>query len=377
MPARSLRIRALAVDQPIGEFYVGVIGYKDLIDISFADMRQIEGDLDRYVGIQRRLSADRVREIGAFVNTIDATFPTSIVLSVPGVCAEYDSKKGELVLTENTDEEGGQLVPYEKIAKILDGQHRIEGLKALAKGPFELPVSIFVEADIADEAFVFATVNLAQTKVNRSLVYDLLDYSRARSPQRTCHDVAVALDKHEKSPLRGTIKRLGTATPGRVGETLAQATFVNCLLPFITTDALGDREAMARGRTLKAVASDYSKTPFRHLWIKERDTDVARILIDYFNAVANKWPTAWKSREKGDVLARTNGFRALMRLLKNVYLHLRPTDDLSKALVSEDQFRRMLDRVSLKDDDFTTEKFPPGTSGEKRLYDALKEQARV
>ena len=95
----EVRVPALRVKQPIGEFYVGVIDCKALIQISFADMRKIEGDLDRYVGIQRKLAQPRVTEIGKFVNTIDATFPTSIVLAVAGSCARYDEVTKELVLT--------------------------------------------------------------------------------------------------------------------------------------------------------------------------------------------------------------------------------------------------------------------------------------
>lgn len=371
MPARSLRIRALPVQQPIGEFYLGVISHADLVKISYADMRQIEGDLDRYVGIQRKLNADRVNEIQQFVRTIDATFPTSIVLSVPGLCAEFDPTRQELVLAENLDEENGPIITFDKIAKILDGQHRIEGLKGLGDKPFELPVSIFIDADIADEAFVFATVNLAQTKVNKSLVYDLLDYSRARSPQKSCHNIAVALDKHERSPLKGLIKRLGTATPGRSGETLTQATFVNALLPLISTDPLKDRETLARGRTLKTSSDEYRRSPLRRLWLGEQDTDIARILIEYFSAVSQRWPEAWTSRDRGDILPRTNGFRALMRFLKDLYLHLRPNYSDEKDLPNESNFLRLLTGVPLGDADFTVERFPPGTSGEKRLYDTL------
>ncbi len=377
MNAFSLRVPVLRVKQPIGDFYVGVIRSKDLIDISSADMRRIEGDLDRYVGIQRKLNADRVKEIGSFVNSIDATFPTSIVLSIPGSCAEYDEKNGVLVLTEGHDEETDKKIPSSEIANILDGQHRIEGLKTFRGESFDLAVSIFVEADIADEAYIFATVNLAQTKVNRSLVYDLLDFAKARSPQKSCHDIAVALDKHKSSPLYEMIKRLGAATPGRTGETLAQATFVGSLIPFISLDPLDDRERLARGKSVKCSDEDYDKTPFRALWVDGRDTDITRVLIEYFSAVSEKWPKAWRSRDRGDILPRTNGFRALMRFLKNAYLYFRPQYDPQDFLVMRSTYRELLDRIELTDGDFTTKDFQPGSSGEKKLYDAFRSQTGI
>jgi hypothetical protein len=41
------------------------------------------------------------------------------------------------------------------------------------------------------------------------------------------------------------------------------------------------------------------------------------------------------------------------------------------ALVPTDQFRSVFDRVTLRDDQFNTEEFPPGTSGESRLLKRL------
>ena len=223
-----MEVPAIKLTQPIGEFYVGAIRFQDLIDISKADLRRIEEGTDRFVGIQRKIRPDRVKEIADFVDSIDATFPTSIVLSVDELCVSFDEKRGLLLLREQTDPDVGDLVAFDAIANILDGQHRIEGLKFLDRNKtFELPVSIFISPDVSDEAYVFATVNLAQTKVNASLVYDLLDYAKAKSPQKSCHDVVVALDQFEGGPFFHKIKRLGTATPGRYGETLAQASVVS------------------------------------------------------------------------------------------------------------------------------------------------------
>ncbi len=373
----SLRVPVLRVKQPIGEFYVGVINSKDLIEISSADIRRIEGDLDRYVGIQRKLSADRVKEIGSFVNSIDATFPTSIVLSIPGSCTEYDEKTGLLVLKEGINEDTDEKISSSEIANILDGQHRIEGLKAFQGDGFDLTVSIFVEADIADEAYIFATVNLAQTKVNRSLVYDLLDFAKARSPQKSCHDIAVALDKHKASPFYEMIKRLGTATPGRTGETLAQATFVSSLIPFISLEPLEDRERLARGKSVKTTEEEYGKTPFRALWVDGKDADITRILIEYFSAISEKWPRAWKSRERGNILPRTNGFRASMRFLKNAYLHFLPKYDSENFLIMRSTYRKLFDRIKLSDDDLNSNNFIPGSTGETKLYETFREQAKI
>ena len=174
----SLEVAALRIRQPIGEFFVAAMKAHEVIAVAYADVRELEeNQLDQYMGINRRLAASRVKELRSYVNTYDATFPTSIILAVEENNATYDEDKGVLCLFESDS------ISLERVAKIIDGQHRIVGLEAVDKEiGFEICVAIFVGADIATQANIFATVNLAQTKVNRSLAYDLLDYEKKRSP---------------------------------------------------------------------------------------------------------------------------------------------------------------------------------------------------
>jgi len=362
----SITIPAIPVDQPIGEFYIGVIEAKDLLQISYADIREIERDLDNYLGIQRKLSPERVQDLKNYVGTKDATFPTSIILAIEEQCVEWDEKKHLLTLSSSDE------INYGHIAKILDGQHRVEGLSALPEGEiFQLNVTIFVDADIADQANIFATVNLAQTKVNRSLVYDLFDYAKSRSPQKTAHDIAVALDRTDGGPFHKRIKRLGTRTVGRTGETLTQATVVSCLLDMISENPMLDRDQLMRGKKLKLVESkQLRRFPFRNLFIEEQDLSIAKIVSHYFSAVRNKWPTAWENRDAGNILARTNGFRAFMRTLKPFYVDICGLEKLGK-IVSVAEFSNRLAAVNLRDNDFTTLRYVPGSSGETTLYNDL------
>jgi DGQHR domain-containing protein len=261
---------------------------------------------------------------------------------------------------------------FDHIAKVLDGQHRLEGLRALQAGAvFQLNVTIFVEADIADQANIFATVNLAQTKVNKSLVYDLFDYAKSRSPQKTAHEVTVALDRAEGGPLHKRIKRLGTRTAGRTSETLTQATVVNCLLDLISEKPMTDRDVLMRGKKLRlATDSELKSRPFRNLFIEERDVEIAKIINNYFSAIRQKWPTAWEDRAPGNILARTNGFRAFMRAFRNLYVEMCGNAEIGKVF-GVASFTKRLSSVTLKDDDFNTDTFLPGTSGETALYNRL------
>ena len=129
---RSVTFPAIEIEQPIGKFYVGVMDHQVLTEIAFADVRQMSERKDEYLGIQRRVNPVRIEEIRAYTKTKDATFPTSIVLAVEGKCATWDERKSMMTLSEyigdTPDDPEDPSVPYDKIAKILDGQHRIEGL---------------------------------------------------------------------------------------------------------------------------------------------------------------------------------------------------------------------------------------------------------
>jgi DGQHR domain-containing protein len=123
-----------------------------------AERRLQENEFDEYIGIQRRLSPSRTKELKKYVCTEDATFPTAVILAVNSDNAIFDEDAGVLKLVTS---EGKQI--YD-VASILDGQHRVAGLTALDGRGFDVSVSVFVGADVATQANIFATVNLAQQK---------------------------------------------------------------------------------------------------------------------------------------------------------------------------------------------------------------------
>lgn len=367
----ELKLPCIKVRQPIGEFFIASISSKDLCEITFADVRRMyqEREVETYLGIQRPLSPVRVKEIGQYVNTVDACFPTAVILAVDGRCAEFNETSGQLILRSNLEsEQPEERITSIKIARVLDGQHRIEGLRSFSGPLFEINVSIFIDMDIESQAYVFSTVNLAQTKVNKSLVYDLFEYARSRSPQKTCHNIAVALDSLDTSPLFKRIKRLGSATRGRFNETLTQASFVESLLPYVTNNKIEDRDLYLRGKRPARTSQDQGKKLiFRNMFIDEQDMQIADVLLNYFEAIRKRWPAAWDSKEEGIILGKTNGFRALMRLLRPVYLRVAKIGEIPQV----NDFSALLAKATMENADFNVENFKPGTSGEAGLYQRL------
>lgn len=225
--------------------------------------------------------------------------------------------------------------------------------------------------DIEDQAMVFATINLAQTKVNKSLVYDLYEYTKTRSPQKTAHNIARLLNSRDGSPFFQRIKILGTATKGLL-QTITQATFVESLLKMISgTDknAFDDRERLKRHQPLERTKRSEAKTLiFRNMFIDQKDAEIAHVVWDYFDAVKKRWPQAWSGIETvGNILPRTNGFKAFMRFLPEAYTKIGAHEKPS----STDAFYNLFTQFRLRDGDFNVDNFKPGAQGENDLFKAL------
>ena len=210
--------------------------------ILHGDSKICRGKAKIRAGIQRERSPKRIGELSEYVNFDYATFPTSVVLALDerSVAIYPVANCSGLYVMEISDfggDDGTPLIPLAQSAFIIDGQHRLAGLEALqGDKTFDVNVSIFVGADLADKAEIFSRVNLAQTKVNRSLVYDLFSYAEKRSPHKFSHEVTIALNRDNRGPSFGKIKRLGKATPGlgKTSETLSQATVVDGILQYIS-----------------------------------------------------------------------------------------------------------------------------------------------
>ena len=383
----ELQLPVLPVSQPIGDFFISSIAASDLVEIAFSDVRRLadsQRKVERYLGIQRPLSKKRVKDIKKYIEGSDATFPTAIIVAVDEDCATYDEKKGLLILNEFEPDDGddADAIPWERIANVLDGQHRIAAFmdenneySYAYDRDFEINLAIFVGADISEQASIFATVNLAQTKVNRSLVYDLTELARTRSPHKTCHNVAVALDSNVKSPLHGRIKRLGTKTPGREKEPLTQAAFVESLVRFISVDPVGDRNSLLAGvKPPKASELELRKVPFRNMFIDKRDIEIAEIVFNYFKAVRKKWPNSWDNlAESGNLLPKSNAFKALMKFLReDAYLKIAGNN--IGVVPSAKMFDPFFEDLDIRDSDFTSKNFVPGSGGQSMFLKMLRRE---
>lgn len=398
-------INYLKLNQPIGQFYICSIKWEQLIKIAEADIRKIhkeaekENSFDSYLGIQRKVSPSRIKEISEYVRTVDATFPTSIILHISSELkmingekiedlepdfVEKNLNKIDIVKNIFIDENSNKLKirKDDKVAKILDGQHRIEGLRYSMEHPnlfdqplenFDLNVTIFVDLDIDDQAQIFSVINKAQTKVNKSLVYDLFEYAKHRSPQKTSHDIVRLLNKEIDSPFYKKIKILGTAED-KDSETLAQATFVELIMAYISSNPMSDRDLLRKSHFFNKYPinkltkkEEIEKYIFRNLFIDEKDEIIVMNIWNYFKVVQNKWPISWNSNTEGNILNKSTGLIALMKFMRPVINKIGKHEEL----ISIQEFDKVFSSVNIIDGSFTKSEYIPGSSGQSKLFHNL------
>ena len=73
------------------------------------------------------------------------------------------------------------------------------------------------------------------------------------------------------------------------------------------------------------------------------------------------------------MLNKTNGFKALMGMFGRVYTYVTAPGNM----VPTNRFLQVFERTNLKDADFNTDNFKPGTSGEAKLRNELLAQLDI
>ena len=129
-----------------------------------------------------------------------------------------------------------------------------------------------------------------------------------------------------------------------------------------------DRDLLRRGRRLEPARDVRERRQiFRNLFIREDDHVIALILWNFFLAVQRKWPSSWQDVQRGNILNRTTGLGALMRFMRVAYLSMNASEQVVKA----DEYLPILERIELDDGAFTPDRYLPGSSGERALFNEL------
>lgn len=312
-----MKIKGTTVRQGDANLYVGVMKVKDLVD---------EGQVDMFVaghaeGYQRALSAARARTFGRFVES-GGLSPASILLNIrEGHIAE--EPEGTLNVSEG--------------AKfwIVDGQHRMEGLRFAAErdpeiNDLEFPVVIMNQPSSYEEAKQFVIINKTQKGVRTDLAERFL-MQAVKQEGRT-----KLMEMRESGVLRGILKDVEWVTRaieiadilnqdkkhpwyGRIrlpndpkdGTTVAQKSFTGSLEPVL-------KDSFFQGKPIQPIAS---------------------ALGNYWDAICELCEAAFES-PKEYVIQKTTGVFVLHKIFPRVseFCH----DDKGNRVLTKEKIKSVL-----------------------------------
>lgn len=331
-----IRAPFIEFTQPIGTFYLSKLNALDLLEI--VDITPRSESLE---AVQRDENTKRINEIADYCQDPDATFPTPIIVSIyENVSIEY--------------QENLFLLPSAKIGQVIDGQHRLKGInKSGLANRFELPVVFMFNLIEEEKAYVFSIINSKQTKVSMSLIYDLFELAKSRSPQKTMHEVARSLNAIKESAFHNRLKMLGKRNEGQDNATLSQGTFVKYLLTLITKNPETDQIKLKNGIELDRIQA----LPLRDYFIDNEDDVILKVLDNLFKGIKNAFIELWEN-PNNNILWKTTGFGAIVKSFNDIYLLGEKHNDLSELFFSQffNHFKREIEKreIELTSDYFTS-----------------------
>lgn len=208
---KSSKHPVVVVSQNSRKFFLTMLRARDLVQISYASVRNRDAEEG---AVQRLLNPRRIDSIKEFTVS-GGDYPNCIILNWVDTKQVLSFKRGTIV------------VPIkDRVAQIIDGQHRVEGIRAAIKakpaiGNLEIPVAFYQHLTTQECADIFLSINTEQKPVQRSLVFDLYDVASAHVVDPAAvraRDIATMLNEQEDSPFKDLIRLPNTVTP-RASET--------------------------------------------------------------------------------------------------------------------------------------------------------------
>lgn len=331
-----MEIKAIKVVQPLGEFYIAKIKAGDLLRISTSSVARYDKN-GNLTGNQRPLDSKRLKAIAKFIMSDEMSFPTSILVAAnindKGVIIEDEEKRWHVEKT-NLPDVYDLIVPDNISSLIIDGQHRLNAFNYADSDckEIELVCSIFIDLPNPYQAYLFATINGNQKRVDKSLALELFGYDVENEPQDTWspEKLAVYLTRKfnfsKSSPLYQKIKLapLYSELEDLVDKNqwlLSTAAMVEGIMCLISSNPQKDRDMLAMkknsiwsDKTRKGL-TDKGKPVLRHLYIESKDDELYSILEKYFYSVKT---ILWNNATKDSVILKTIGISVLFDILRNI-----------------------------------------------------------
>ncbi|MCW4470217.1 DGQHR domain-containing protein [Flavobacterium sp. MFBS3-15] len=331
----KIKLRALKVSQPLGDFFVISVKASIIKQISFSEPLTYLTEDGLLKGNQRPINIKRLSEIGKYIDTAEMTFPNSIILSVnnneDGTIIEDNNNRWELI-----NENGEYFLEFPenvKSASIIDGQHRLNGFDYISNKSrldMEILCSIFFDLPNPYQAYLFATINGNQKKVDKSLALEQFGYfiekenKESWTPEKLAANIARKLNFEKTSPLYSLIKLAPIYDNDDFIELnksnwlISTSAMIEGILSLITTNYKRDRIEMMNkkifyGRDRKMLKNFKDSSPLRNEFLNYEDDFIENTVFIFFQAVNEK---IWSKVNDKSYLKKTIGIQVLFDLLK-------------------------------------------------------------
>lgn len=260
------RAAFIEVRQAKHTFMLTAIPAALLTQISYASIRRQDNEEG---AVQRILNTSRISGVKAFALQ-GGDFPTSIVLNWVN---------GKLIRKENFAE----FPNTARAAQIIDGQHRVAGIReALVDRPdlgeMLIPVAIYEELNTVQCADIFLSINTEQKPVSRSLVFDLYGIASQELVDEAAvraRDIVLSLAEDGQA-FSGLIK-MPSSRRQKGGIQLATA--VTAIKPVVATNGILEQ--------IGAGSLEIQKSIFQN----------------YFNVLADKYGDYWPEKDNAFIYA--------------------------------------------------------------------------
>jgi DGQHR domain-containing protein len=309
---RVLRKRALRVEQdaghPLFQFSLTPAELFDVADVS----RVSRDDVGKLLGYQRPEVKRHVQDIVEYLDSERVLFPNSLILALSSR-ARFIRSRGP----GNNDGAGAVAGTLEirlpgprdpKPAWIVDGQQRALALSKSRRQSLAVPVNAFVADEVDLQRDQFLRINNTRA-LPRGLITELLPEVSCPLPARLSMRKIPAqlcdlLNRDERSPFRGLIRRSSSGPAARAGAVVADMSIVKMIEESLSSPA-------------------GCLFPYRNLATGESDFDgIWAVLLTYWSAVKATFPDAWGRPPTVSRLMHGAGIRAMGRLMDRIMASL-------------------------------------------------------
>ncbi|MDT8956453.1 DGQHR domain-containing protein [Aeromonas caviae] len=377
--SEKIEIYALKISQPYGDFFQATFTADDLIKCTYVNQAEMEnGEL---TGVQRKESTPRALEISRYVDSSEAAFPNSIILSVNYDEDDMPVAEENKWRFEKIDNDLYKIIIPDinlKLCSVIDGQHRLLGFRLSSNKAIKLPCSIYDSLPPSGQASIFSTINFNQQKVPKSLAYRLFGYSlddMSRDvwpPDLLAVYFSEKFNSTENFPFYNRLKNRVLNESNENNWAVSSSVFIDGVLSLISRNPRLDRYSInainstskEKGRRRLLTVNKNDNSPLRHLYINGNDRAIEQVLFMFFNKVESHFWTQ-ECIDKKTVLIRTVGISALFQFLKKQLL------DMSDITLEKlDRLCNLL--IKVDPSEFTKkDEYPPTSVGKKKIYDYL------